>query len=107
MALKSAHPTTRDIETKISSRRCRLADKRQNDGRYGNCSETSRILSNVGEFAPSGEAGRELLAVERSAQQMSLQCEMLPNRSEAREKYLCVFGSQKPRVRRSRSRVGW
>ncbi len=38
---------------------------------------------------------------------MSLEREMLPDRPEAREEFLRAFGSRKPRMRRSRSRVGW
>lgn len=46
------------------------------------CSKTCRrFLGNFGEFVPGGEADRELLAVERSAQQIALQCEVLSVRS--------------------------
>jgi hypothetical protein len=64
-------------------------------------------LGDFGEFAPGNESRRELFAIECRAQQMPLEREVLPDRPEAREKFLCRFRSRKPRMRRSRSRVGW
>jgi hypothetical protein len=40
-----------------------------------------RISGDVGKFAPGDKPGRELLAIKRSTQQMSFQCEVLPDRS--------------------------
>ncbi|KVV21053.1 hypothetical protein WK79_18630 [Burkholderia ubonensis] len=42
----------------------------------------------MGECPPRGEPAREVFAIERSAQQMSFQCEMLPDRTEARQEGL-------------------
>ena len=55
-------------------------------------SETSRrILGDVGKFAPRLEPGCELFAINRRAQLMALECEMLPYRPEAKEEFLCAF----------------
>jgi hypothetical protein len=55
---------------------------------------------------PCVETLGELIAVERSAQQVSLEREVLPDWSEAREKHLGALWVSKPRKRRSRSRLG-
>ncbi len=47
-----------------------------------------RSLGHVGKFAPCGEPGRKVFAIERSAQQMWFQCEVLTDRTEARQESL-------------------
>jgi len=42
-------------------------------------------LGEFGEFTPGNEPGSELFAIERGAQQMPLEREMLPDWTEARE----------------------
>ncbi len=44
----------------------------------------SRILGGFSEAMPSGEACGELFSIERGAKQMSLECEVLLDRTEAR-----------------------
>jgi hypothetical protein len=57
---------------------------RRHDGRRDDWSESDqRILGDFGEFAPRDEPRSELFAIERSAQQMPLEREMLPDRPEA------------------------
>jgi hypothetical protein len=69
-----------------------LSRVRRHDGRRDDRSESSRrIWGESGEFAPRDESRRELFAIERSAQQMPLEREMLPDRSEARGEFLCAF----------------
>lgn len=52
-------------------------------------SEASRrSLGDVGKFAPRDKPGRKVLEIERSAQQMSPQCEVLPDQTEARQEGL-------------------
>ena len=72
----------------------------------GRCSESGRNLGDMGQFTPCDELGREVFAVKRRAQQMSFQCEVLPDRTEARQEGLRVLRVAKARMRRSRSRVG-
>ncbi|ANB72414.1 hypothetical protein AYM40_08605 [Paraburkholderia phytofirmans OLGA172] len=43
------------------------------------------------EFAPCNEPGCELFATKRGAYHLPLQCEVLPYRPEAREKFLRAF----------------
>ena len=65
---------------------------RRHDDRCDDRSESDRrILGDFGEFAPSGEPSSKLFAIKRSAQQIPLESEMLPDWSEAREKFLCAF----------------
>ncbi|CAB3810298.1 hypothetical protein LMG27177_07121 [Paraburkholderia fynbosensis] len=62
---------------------------RRNGGRGHHCSGSiRRILGEVGEFVPRSESGREVFAIERSTQQMPLEREMLPYRTETREECL-------------------
>lgn len=49
-------------------------------------------MGELGETMPCGKARSELFAVERSAQQMSLKREVLPDRPEARQERLSPFG---------------
>ena len=48
-------------------------------------------MSQPGKAMPHGKALAKLFAVERSAQQMSLGCKVLPDRSEARQESLGMF----------------
>lgn len=64
-----------------------------------------RILAKRGGTTLRGKAFAELFSVERRTQWMSLQCEVLPNRSEARHERLRVFGVTKTTYA-SRSRIG-
>jgi hypothetical protein len=41
-------------------------------------------LGKFGKFAPCNEPGCKLFAIERGAYYMSLQCEVLPDQTEAR-----------------------
>lgn len=52
-------------------------------------------MGKLGETMPRVKAVSELFAVERRAQQMSLESEVLPDRSEAREKRLGALGVAK------------
>ncbi|KVN33752.1 hypothetical protein WJ63_04255 [Burkholderia pyrrocinia] len=45
-------------------------------------------MGGVGQFAPDDAPGREAFAIERSPQQMSFQCEVMPDRTEARQEGL-------------------
>jgi hypothetical protein len=45
----------------------------------------------MGKFAPCDEPGREVFAIERSAQQMTLEGEVLPDRTEARQEGPCML----------------
>jgi hypothetical protein len=66
------------------------------DGRKKSSSErVGRILGDFGEFAPGNESRRELFAIECRAQQMPLEHEVLPDRPEAREKFLYAFSIAK------------
>lgn len=55
------------------------------------CSDSGRILGELGETMPRLKTLSELFAVERRAQQMSLEREVLPDRSKAREKGLSAL----------------
>jgi hypothetical protein len=69
---------------------------RRNGDRCSKSSERSRRISgNFGEFVPGSDPGRALFAMERSAQQMPFQQEVLPNRAEAREERPCTFRATK------------
>ncbi|MGF6813111.1 hypothetical protein OKW30_008328 [Paraburkholderia sp. Clong3] len=58
-----------------------------------NGSENSRrILGETGEKTPGFKPGRELLSIKRSAQQMRLEREVLPDRTEARQERLRAPG---------------
>lgn len=63
-------------------------------------------MGEFGEFTPGNEPGRELFAIERGAQQMPLEREMLPDQTEAREEFLCAFRGAKAAHATPRSRVG-
>jgi hypothetical protein len=54
-------------------------------------SEIRRILGEPSEAVPSGKACREQLPIKRGAEQMSLEREVLANRSEARQEGLCAI----------------
>ncbi|MBB5448361.1 hypothetical protein HDG38_007009, partial [Paraburkholderia sp. WSM4177] len=61
--------------------------------RQNNRSEDSRrILGETGEKTPGFKPGRELLSIKRSAQQMTLEREVLPDRTEARQERLRAPG---------------
>jgi hypothetical protein len=63
-------------------------------------------LGELGKGTPRGKAFAELFAIERSAQQMSLEREELTDRAEARKETGVRSLIRKPRMRRSRSSVG-
>jgi hypothetical protein len=48
-------------------------------------------LGEFGETMPGGEAFAQLLTIERSAKQMSLERKVLPDRDEARQEHLGAF----------------
>jgi len=54
-------------------------------------SESRRTLGEFGETTPGGKTFAELLAIERSAKQMSLERKVLPDRAEARQEHLGAF----------------
>jgi hypothetical protein len=58
--------------------------------------EAGRILGKLGETMPRVKTSSELFAVERRAEQMSLERKVLPDRSEVREKRLSALGVAKP-----------
>jgi hypothetical protein len=61
-------------------------------GQFDEWSESDqRILGSLGKFVPRDESGSKLFSIKRSAQQMPLEREMLPDWPEAREKLLCSF----------------
>ena len=63
---------------------CQLVATEAEGRRDGHPSESAgRISGDFGELAPGDESCRELFAVERGAQQMPLEREVLPNRPEA------------------------
>jgi hypothetical protein len=69
-----------------------LSRLRREDGSKEPPSESrGRISGDFGDFALCDEPCCELFAKERCAQQMPLEREMLPDRPEAREKFLCAF----------------
>ena len=48
-------------------------------------------MGEFGEFTPGNEPGSELFAIERGAQQMPLEREILSDRTKARKEFLCAF----------------
>jgi len=66
-------------------------------------SKRGRILGEFSETMPRVKTRGELFAMERGAQQVSLEREVLPKLDR---KARVRPGSRKPRMRRSRSRVG-
>ncbi len=58
--------------------------------------EAGRILGKLGATMPRVKTSSELFAVERRAEQMSLERKVLPDRSEVRKKRLGALGGAKP-----------
>lgn len=62
-------------------------------GMRGNHSESGgRILGDAGEFAPCFKSRSEPFAIERGAQQATLEREVLTDRPEARQESLRALG---------------
>ena len=55
-----------------------------------------RILGEFGEAMPRGKSRGELLPIKRSTQQLSLECEVLPDHAEARLKCLRAIRQTDP-----------
>ena len=86
-----------------------LSTLRRKDGRKEHRSESvGRISGDFCEVAPRNESRRELFAIQNEAGskcRLSAKCCRI---GPKHERNFCVrFGSRKPRMRRSRSRVGW
>jgi hypothetical protein len=71
-------------------------DERSDSRRHRRSSRSRRILGEARELAPRFEACGQLFAMEARAQQMALECEVLVDRTEAREKALRAFAVSKP-----------
>src|SRR4030095_5453688 len=69
-----------------------LAETKRKTNTRDRCSKSNeRTLGAACESTPRVEARGKLLAIERGAQQMALECEVLADGTEAREKRLRAF----------------
>jgi len=94
--VRNFHACDRCVTTRAHWGFVKLTRMRRHGGRCDECSESDRrILGDFGDFAPGDKSISELFAIKLSAQQVSLEREMLPNWLEARENFLCSFGITK------------